>query len=125
MKRATGFSGRAGFTLVELVIASVILAVLLTGVGYFFTNMIKQSDVLDDRTRGMEICRQGLEEMQTVDADTLTIGRTAWVEVQPGFDRAFVISEYDPLLPNARQVRCVVMWSGAAGPDSVSFSTIF
>ena len=118
-------SGEAGFTLVEIVIASLILAIILTGVGFFFTNMIKQSDILDDRTRGMELSRQGLEEIRTLDVSGMDLGRSAWVEVQPGFDRAYDITEVDSLYPNARHVRCIVQWSGAEGADSVSFSTIF
>ncbi len=116
--------GQGGFTLIEVLIASVLLAMLILSVGFFFTNIIKQSDIVDDQTRAMELARQGLEEIRTMDVQSMPIGETT-VESIFKFNRYFVIAEADPLYPNARQVTCILYWSSASGPDTLSFSTIF
>ncbi|MCK4671730.1 MAG: type II secretion system protein [Candidatus Aegiribacteria sp.] len=113
-----------GFTLVEVVITSLILAILLTGIGFFFTNIIKQSSIVDDRTKAMELARQGLEEMGTLDITAMALGLTT-PDTLGIFRRCFDISEYDVLYPNARLVQCIVSWTGASGSESFSLSTIF
>ena len=117
-------SGKRGFTMIEVLIASLLLAILLTGIGFFFTNIVKQSDVMDDRTRGMELARQGLEEIRTEDILSMPIGRTTPEDIDK-FHRCFEITLADALYPTARNVRCVVYWIGASGADSLSFSSIF
>ncbi len=122
--KGTGRKYRGGgFTLVEVVITAFILIVLLTGVGFFFTNIIKQSDIVDDRTQAMELARQGLEEIRTLDVPAMGLGLTTPVTIGR-FERCFDISVYDPLYPNARLVRCIVSWTGASGDETFSFSTI-
>lgn len=116
---------RGGFTLVEVLIASVLLAILLVAVGYFFGNIIKQSDIVDDQTRAMELSRQGLEEIRTQDVISMPLGQTTPETIEDRFSRYFDISEVDPLYPNARNVECVVYWDGAGGRDTLSFGTIF
>ncbi|NOQ21738.1 MAG: prepilin-type N-terminal cleavage/methylation domain-containing protein [Candidatus Aegiribacteria sp.] len=117
-------SGNRGFTLIEVLIAALLLAIILTGIGFFFTNIIKQSDIMDDRTKGMELARQGLEEIRTLDINSMPLGWTTPEDIDK-FHRRFNISGVDSLYPNARNVRCLVYWTGASGADSLSFSTIF
>ncbi len=112
-----------GFTLVEVLVTAILLAVLLTGVGFFFTNIIKQSNVLDDRTQAMELAREGLEEIRTLDVASMAIGLTT-PDTLGRFERYFDISVYDPLYPNARLVQCIVSWTGASGDETFSFTTI-
>jgi prepilin-type N-terminal cleavage/methylation domain-containing protein len=116
--------GRGGFTLIEVLIASVLMAILLVSVGFFFTNIIKQSDVVDDQTRAMELARQGLEEIRTQDILSLPLGQSSIEDIEK-FSRYFEVSGVDSLYPNARCIQCVVYWSGASGADTLSFSTIF
>lgn len=116
--------GQRGFTIIEMLLASVLLAILLVGVGFFFTNIVKQSDVVDDRTRATNLARQGLEEIRTLDVEGMPLGETT-PEIIDKFSRYFVIAEADSLYPNARRVRCVVEWTGANGEESLGFSTIF
>ncbi len=124
MRRIKIESCDRGFTLIEVLIASILLAIILTGIGFFFMNILKQSDVLDDRTRGMELARQGLEEIRTLDIESMPLGRTTPEDIDY-FHRCFEIGEVDPLFPNARNVRCVVYWQSATGSDSISFSSLF
>ncbi len=123
MKEAGRKYRGGGFTLVEVVITALILAILLAGVGFFFTNIIKQSDIVDDRTQAMELARQGLEEIRTLDVASMGFGLTP-PDTIGRFERCFDISEYDPLYPNARLVKCIVSWTGASGAQTFSFSTI-
>lgn len=116
---------RGGFTLVEVLIASVLLAILLVAVGFFFGNIIKQSDIVDDQTRAMELARQGLEEIRSQDVKSMPLGETTHEVIEDNFNRYFDLSEVDPLYPGARNVECVVYWDGAGGRDTLSFSTIF
>lgn len=112
-----------GFTLVEVIITALILAILLAGIGVFFTNILKQSDIVDDRTQAMELTRQGLEEIMTLDVSEMPLGLTV-PDTIGRFERCFEILEYDPLYPNARLVQCIVSWTGASGYETFSFSTI-
>ena len=124
MKRTVKTYGGGGFTLVEVVITSLILAILLTGIGFFFTNILKQSGIVDDRTQAMELARQGLEEIGTLDIASMPLGPTT-PDTIGQFERSFDISVFDPLYPNARLVECTVSWTGASGGESFAFSTIF
>jgi prepilin-type N-terminal cleavage/methylation domain-containing protein len=124
MKGTVKKYGGGGFTLVEVLITSILLAILLTGVGFFFTNIIKQSDIVDDRTQAMELARQGLEEISTLDVTSMGIGLTT-PDTLGRFARCFDISVYDPLYPNARLVQCIISWTGASGAQTFSFSKIF
>ena len=113
-----------GFTLVEVLLAAILLAILLVSVGFFFTNILKQSDIVDDQTRAMELARQGLEEIRTQDVASMTLGMTTPVGIEEFF-RYFNITVPDPMYPTARNVECIVFWTSAAGPDTMTFSTIF
>jgi prepilin-type N-terminal cleavage/methylation domain-containing protein len=114
-----------GFTLVEVMLAAVLLAILIIGLGFFFGHMIKQSDIMDDKTRALELSRQGLEEIrvldfQSIDDDTLigpyTIEKyTRWVQITAPF----------PTLSEAKMVESIVVWTGAQGADTLVLSTIF
>lgn len=115
---------RSGFTLVEVVIAAVILAIVLLSLGFFFANIIDQSSKVDNMSKALQFARQGLEEIRTLDITAMPLGRSG-PEFLGDFDRYFEISMVDSLLMNARAVRCIVIWSSQDGPDSLSFSTIF
>lgn len=117
-------AGGAGFTLVEVLLASVILAILIVGVGFFFGYLIDQSDVMDDKTRALELARQGIEEMRTLDMNTIPDGTTGPVSFDK-FDRYITVSSPFPNLSKARMVQCYVVWTGANGADSLSLSTVF
>jgi prepilin-type N-terminal cleavage/methylation domain-containing protein len=115
---------RSGFTLVEVVLAAVILGVILLGLGFFFANIINQSTKVEDMSEALQLARQGLEEIRTEDITALTIGRTG-PEIIGEYERYMEVSVVDSILINARKIRCIVIWDGIAGADSVSFTTIF
>lgn len=122
--RTAGSAGSRGFTLIEALLAAVILAVLLIGLGAFFTDIIRKSDVVDDQARAVQIARQGLEEIRTEDIPSLPLGLSAPEGIDK-FTRLFDIAVDDPLYPSSRRVRCLVTWNSAIGPDTVSFTALF
>jgi prepilin-type N-terminal cleavage/methylation domain-containing protein len=117
-------ASRAGFTLVEILIAAVILGILLIGIGFFFANMITQSDVMDDRTRALELCQQGLENLRTQNVSSLPDGQASEDSVEIYHREVLLDTPYSEY-PNARLVTCRVDWTGPNGVDSVSLSTIY
>jgi prepilin-type N-terminal cleavage/methylation domain-containing protein len=113
-----------GFTLVEVVIASILLAIVVTGIAFFFMHIIRLSDRVDDQTRALEICRDGVEKLRTEDVVSMSNG---WQtpETVEGFTRRVWIDTPYPLYPEAKLVMCRVNWSGVEGADSLDLSTIF
>ena len=113
-----------GFTLMELVIASIILAIVVTGIAFFFLTIIKSSDQIDDKTKALEICRDGIEMLRTEDVVSMPDGWQGAEDVD-GFTRNIQISTPYSEYPEAKMVVCRVTWSGIDGADSLSLSTIF
>ena len=116
--------GEDGFTLVEVVIASLILAIVVTGIAFFFMSIIGMSDKMDDQARALEVCRDGIEKMRTEDVTILSDGwQTA--ETVENFTRNIWIDTPYTEYPEAKVVMCRVYWTGVDGPDSLDLSTLF
>ena len=113
-----------GFTLIEVVIASIILAIVVTGIAFFFMHMIKMSDQLDDQTRALEICREGIEMLRAEDVLSMSDGWQS-PETVEGFTRRIWIDTPYAEYPEAKHVMCRVNWSGVEGADSLDLSTLF
>lgn len=116
--------GAGGFTLVEVIIASIILAIVVTGIAFFFMRIIGMSDQMDDQTRALELCRDGIEKMRAEDVTTLPDGWQTAENVE-GFTRNIWIDTPYPQYPEAKLLMCRVYWTGIEGPDSLDLSTIF
>ena len=117
-------SGKKGFTLVELIIASVILAMLIVTIGYFFIQMISNSDIMDQRTRALELCREGIEQYRTVDVQSMSDGTYDNVIIEE-FERDITISTPYSEYPDAKLVQCEVRWNSQNGPDTLSLSILY
>ncbi len=116
--------GRAGFTLIEVVIASIILAIVVTGIAFFFMHIIKMSDQMDDQGQALEICREGIELLRTQDVVSMNDGWQNPPYVVEGYTRSVYINTPYSTYPEAKYVKCQVTWSGIEGPDTLSLSTI-
>ncbi len=116
--------GKSGFTIVEVIIASIILAIVMSGIAFFFLHIIKLSDQMDNQARALELCRDGIEKLRTED---LTVFPDGWqaAETVEGFTRRIWIETPYPEYPEAKLVMCRVNWYGAEGADSLDLSTIF
>ena len=113
-----------GFTLIEVVIASIILAIVVTGIAAFFMHIIRLSDRMDDRGQAIEICREGIEILRTQDILSWSDGWQSPSVTTGIFTRSVWIDTPYAQYPEAKHVKCRVTWSGAAGADSLSLSTI-
>jgi prepilin-type N-terminal cleavage/methylation domain-containing protein len=116
-------SDRRGFTLVELMIASAILAILIISVGFFLTQIIERSDMVDDMTKALELCRQGIEQYRTLDLSSMSGSVSDTID--GNFYRTITLSEPYTEYQDAKLVVCEVEWDGIGGRDSLSLSTIY
>lgn len=116
--------GGSGFTLIEVVIASIILAIVVTGIAAFFMHIIKMSDQMDDQGRAIEICREGIETLRTLDVVSMSDGWQSPPFTVEGFTRSIWVDTPYSQYPEAKHVKCRVTWAGVAGADSISLSTI-
>ena len=66
--------GSGGFTLVEVIIASILLAIITAGVAVFFMHMVQGAQEMDQLTKGLQFSREKLEEMRTIDVTVLPDG---------------------------------------------------
>lgn len=114
-----------GFTLVEVVLASIILAIVASGIAFFFMHIIKMSDQMEDQAHALELCREGIENLRTLDVPSMSDGWQTPSETIEGFTRSIWVDTPYALYPEAKHVRCRLTWTGIQGPDSLSLSTIF
>ena len=117
-------SDQGGFTLVELLVASVILAILITGLGYFITTMIDNSNKIDDQTKALELCRQGLEQCRTEDLSTGTTTENITL-AEITYTRELTVSDYSVEYSEAKLIVCEVLWNSSGASESVTLSTVF
>ena len=117
--------GSGGFTLMEVVIASILLAIIVAGIAVFFFHIVRSSNEMDLMTKGLQYCREKLEEMRTLDVASMPDGAGPLEVLTEGFERVVVISTPYSEYPAAKLVRCRVTWNGPEGADSTSLSILF
>ncbi len=117
-------SNQGGFTLVELLVASVILAMLIVSLGYFITTMIDNSNKLDDKSKALELCRQGLEQCRTEDLLNGTTMENIILE-EITYTRSLTVSDYSAEYSEAKLIVCAVVWNSADASETVTLSTVF
>lgn len=115
--------GETGFTIIEVVIASIILAIVITGIAAFFMHIVKMSDQMDDQGRAIELCREGIENLRTQDILAMSDGWQTPETIEMFTRNAWIDTPYSEY-PEAKHVRCRITWTGIAGADSLSLSTI-
>lgn len=115
----------SGFTLLEVVIASIILAIIVTGIAFFFMNIIQMSDQMDNQARALELCREGIEELRTQDVVSMSDGWQTPAVTIDMYTREIWVDTFNATYPEAKHIRCRVTWTGAEGADSLSLSTIY
>ncbi len=117
--------GSGGFTLIEVVIASILMAIIVAGIAVFFLHIIRNSQTMDQMTKGLQYCREQLEEMRTIDVASLPDGAGPVESLPDGFSRQVFVSSPYLEYPAAKLIKCRVTWSGPEGADSTSLSILF
>ena len=117
--------GNRGFTLVEVVIASLIMAIIVAGIAVFFMHMVRGSQQMDQLTKGLQLCRERLEELRTVDVAALPDGPGPVESLPGGFQRQIFVSSPYSDYPVAKLIECRVTWTGPEGAESTSLSILF
>lgn len=121
----TRIRGSGGFTLVEVVIASLLLAIVVAGIAVFFMHIVRNSQQMDQLTKGLQYCREQLEEMRTADVAGLPNGPGPVQSLPGGFQRQYFVSSPYSEYPSAKLIKCRVTWTGPEGADSTSLSILF
>jgi prepilin-type N-terminal cleavage/methylation domain-containing protein len=117
--------GSGGFTLIEVVIASLLMAIIVAGIAVFFLHIVRNSQTMDQMTKGLQYCRERLEEMRTLDVASLPDGAGPLENLPNGFSRQVFVSSPYLEYPAAKLIKCRVTWSGPEGADSTSLSILF
>lgn len=117
--------GSGGFTLIEVVIASLLMAIIVAGIAVFFLHVVRNSQTMDQMTKGLQHCRERLEEMRTLDVASLPDGAGPLENLPNGFRRRVYVSTPYPEYPAAKLIKCRVTWTGPEGADSTSLSILF
>ncbi len=117
--------GSGGFTLVEVIIASILLAIIVGGIAFFFLHAVRGSQQMDQMSKGLQYSREKLEELRTIDVSVLPDGPGPEETLPGGYSRRIVVSTPFDEYPAAKMINCVVSWSGPEGADSTSLCIIF
>jgi general secretion pathway protein I len=123
-KTARSGRNRSGYTLLELMVASAILAVGLTVVMRSFTAGIESLRVSEQRSVATILAQQRLAEIQAL---TTLEDKTDSGSVEPPWDKFRWQSEIRTMeqYPDLKQVRVVVAWRTAAEQmDDVTLTTV-
>lgn len=117
-------SDQGGFTLIELLVASVILAMLIVSLGFFITTMIDNSNKIDDQSKALELCKQGLEQCRTIELSNGTTTEDI-ILAEITYTRELTVSDYSVEYSEAKLIVCEVIWTGSSASESVTLSTVF
>jgi prepilin-type N-terminal cleavage/methylation domain-containing protein len=117
------FRGRRGFTLVEIVIAIVLLAVGVLGSASLTAALMRSNRGVTNRTRAVETLRLKVEDLQSQSYaqvgngnDTATIGGIT-------YNRAWTVTPNTPDA-NLKTITLTVTWGDRQGNHTLSNQTI-
>jgi prepilin-type N-terminal cleavage/methylation domain-containing protein len=117
------FRGRRGFTLVEIVVAIVLLAVGVLGSASLTAALMRSNRGVTNRTRAVETLRLKVEDLQSQNYaqvatgnDTATIGGIT-------YNRAWTVTPNAPAA-NLKTITLTVTWGDRQGNHTMSNQTI-
>lgn len=112
-----------GFTLIEVVVAIVMLAFGVLASASLTAALMKSNRGVTNRTRAVEVLREKVEELQSVTYPALGNGSDAVTVRGIAFSRTWTVAADTPA-PNLKQVTLTVTWTDRQGSHSVSNQTI-
>lgn len=117
------FSGRGGFTLIEIVVAIVMLAFGVLASASLTAALMKSNRGVTNRTRAVEVAREKIEDLQSVNYATLASGTDTVVVRGITFTRTWTVTANSPMT-NLKTIALTVTWGDRQGNHTVSNQTI-
>jgi prepilin-type N-terminal cleavage/methylation domain-containing protein len=116
-------AGRRGFTLVEVVVAIVMLAFGVLASASLTAALMKSNRGVTNRTRAVEVARQKVEDIQSVNYASLVGGSDAVNVRGIGYTRTWAVTADTPIA-NLKTITVTVYWTDRQGSHSITNQTI-
>jgi prepilin-type N-terminal cleavage/methylation domain-containing protein len=121
--RARVPAGREGFTLVEVVVAIVMLSFGVLASASLTAALMKSNRGISNRTRAIEIAREKVEDLQSKRYTEITSGSDAVSVRGRSFSRAWSVAANSPIA-NTKTITMTVTWTDRQGGHTISTQTI-
>ena len=112
-----------GFTLIEVVVAIVMLAFGVLASASLTAALMKSNRGVTNRTRAVEVLRENVEDLQSVPYPALGNGSDTVTVRGIAFARTWTVEANTPAA-NLKRVTLTVTWTDRQGSHSVSNQTI-
>ena len=116
-------SGRGGFTLIEIVVAIVMLAFGVLASASLTAALMKSNRGVTNRTRAVEVSREKIENLQSDRYAVIASGNDAVTVRGITFNRSWTVTPNSPIA-NVKSITLTVTWSDRQGSHSVSNQTL-
>ena len=124
MKSKPSISSEEGFTLVEIMIALVVLSVGLVALAGLQISAIRGNAFSKRMTTAVSIANEKMEQLKNSSyANILSESSIQVVQSNMNFSRQVTVTNNSPL-PNTKTVNVTVTWSGGSKSHSVPMTTI-
>jgi type IV pilus modification protein PilV len=117
------FRSVRGFTLIEALVAIVMLVVGVLGAASLTAALMQSNRDATDRTRALELARHKVEQIQSQGYYDVFTGGDTRVVGGVTFTRAWTVAPNDPI-PGLRDVQVNVTWTDQDGSHTVRTRTL-
>lgn len=114
---------RRGFTLVEIVVAVVILALSVLGTASLTAMLMRANGGSTDRTRAVEALRLKVEDMQSTAYGSIDSGSDTWTVGALTVSRTWTVTADSPA-PGLKTVDLTASWDDRRGHHTIRTQTI-
>jgi prepilin-type N-terminal cleavage/methylation domain-containing protein len=117
------FRGRRGFTLIEIVVAIVLLAFGVLASASLTAALMRSNSGVTNRTRGVETLRLKVEELQSQTYAEVASGNDTATVGGVTFNRAWTVTPNSPAA-NLKTITLTVTWTDRQGNHTATNQTI-
>lgn len=107
---------KKGFTLVELMVSTIILAVGVLGIGVLFPTAMRSSMLTRQNSQAVEYCQQEIEFLRTLNYEdtALKAGTHGPDSLDNKFERNYVVTDNHPAV-GMKRIVVTVSWQQQGG----------
>jgi prepilin-type N-terminal cleavage/methylation domain-containing protein len=116
-------AGRRGFTLIEVVIAIVMLTFGVLASASLTAALMKSNSGVTNRTRAIEAQRQKIEDLQSLRYSDIVSGNDTATVGGVSFSRSWTVA-VDAPAANLKTITFTVTWTDRQGSHTISNQTI-